>query len=92
MERSGPNGEDALGRFRLRGAREFQRRHLADLDAASAKEVQERGTSWGIGELRRNEGTANAKGRAEQLFDGPDSFGGEQALTLARFPAAQVAS
>jgi hypothetical protein len=85
------DGEDALRRLRLRGARELQGRHLRQLDAALPERREERGAAGGIDELRGHERPANGKGGASELLDGADSLGGEQSLPLARFPAPEIA-
>jgi hypothetical protein len=84
--------QDALRRFRLGGARELERAHFRDVDAAVAKLAKERGPAGGVGELRSHEGTMQREGRADQFLHRTDPFGGEQPLPLTRFPTPEVAS
>jgi hypothetical protein len=84
------HGKYTLGRFRLGGARELERRDLGQFHAALAERRQQGGTPGRVDELRRDEGAANGKWGADELLDGADSFGSEQPLALACFPSPEV--
>jgi hypothetical protein len=92
VRRNGRDGKDALRRVGLGGAGEFLRGHVGDLDATPPKVGEERGAARRLGELRRDEHTVDPKRGSSELLDGAHSFGGEEALALARLPAPEIAS
>ena len=92
VRRNSGDGQHALWRVGFGGARELLRAHLVHLDAALAKVCEQRGSARRVDQLRRDEHTVDAEGRASELLDGAHSLGGEEALALACLPAPEIAS
>jgi hypothetical protein len=76
-----------LWRICFGGAREIVGTYFGELDVVVVQCALERGTAWRVAKLRRDERTADAERRAQQFFDGPNSFTDKELLALARFPA-----